>query len=1204
MKQLEAKVRMAAIAALALVAAQAVAADAVKSLAGEWRVSGEGIEGVVRLPGTLADAKLGRHKTAADWEADTNRASKGALTREWQYRGKAVYEREIELTEEEARHPLELVMERVMLYSELAIDGETVGSCDSLATEHVYPIPQRLTKPGRHTIRLTLDNSNRYNFSEWAHSYGPVMQSVWHGVVGEFALRRQSPLRKARVFASWPANGRLMVEVPEEVELKEGSVRLTRWTTSVRQQGCSAAEGQCCKVVGQQGSRTTKQQGISAAEGQCCKAAEQQDSKATRQQGIKAAEGRCCKVVGQQGSRMTKQQGISAAEGRCCKVGCEAASALKPPLPSSQASSCQLMRARAAQRQETCCCPLVVVSRRPSPYRKGFKLVELKLGREPEAWSEHHPSLYTLTLRDEANDFTHSIRFGFRSVSAHDHAIWINGYRWFMRGNLDCCHFPLTGAPDTTKAWWLDTFRKLRDEDGINTIRFHSWTPPKAAFDAADELGMFCVVEAGIWTDRWHKTADKMGFGKPVDGFVQRELRTILEMRGNSPSFISLGIGNELGGNDFKVMGKWMSDCRAFDPRRLYLASTARDLSSGDDYATTHRHPEVGMVRARFRPSTDWDYEDVYGRTSHPTVAHEIGQWPIYVDWKHELAKYTGVLRPYNLEHYRDVAVKSGTERLWPRFCEVSAKLNRLMYKDEVESFMRTPSCAGLQLLSVQDFTGQFEAMIGWRDSFYDLKPAVEGMAPFRDIFNELPHLARFEKYTWQVGETYKAKLVVRNLTEKPILEGTEFRYAILAGRSQTGQQAYNNNMNGVLRLSKTINPGEVGVVGEAALPLTEEMAGRKFTLIFGKNSWPFWVFGREGGIVHVEREGCAGVGARIPRDGTILETSSFDDAIATLAKGGRVLYTGASAKSAKSHFKPVYWSTGHFRSANAELSTLGYYVRAGHPALRGFPTEDWADWQWYNLVEGGVKHGIADLPQGIDPIVMPVPDLHYSTPMGMLFELKVGEGRLMVCGLNLSDKALPEVGAIRKGILLYMESKEFNPAAAIDMEKFKEAFAPQASASKLRPAQFRDAPVYIAAAVELDAAERSVDWKKALDFAEMKQGGYNVSGKGRWGSWRDSTGSFWHGQGLVVTLTDVKPVSGTLWVRFRDPNRNNRSGRGTCEGRPFTVPKHQSAKDGIWWAKLPVMREDFLDGKIELKCEAITGPNLMIDRVVLMEDK
>jgi hypothetical protein len=266
------------------------------------------------------------------------------------------------------------------------------------------------------------------------------------------------------------------------------------------------------------------------------------------------------------------------------------------------------------------------------------------------------------------------------------------------------------------------------------------------------------------------------------------------------------------------------------------------------------------------------------------------------------------------------------------------------------------------------------------------------------------------------------------------------------------------------------------------------------------------------------------------------------------------------------------------------------------------------------------VKHGIADLGgsfvqrdrggrgatalPAFDPIIQPVPDLHYSTPMGMLFELKVGAGRLMVCGLNLSDKTLPEVCAIRKSILSYMESKAFSPTVSVDPETFKEAFAPQAAASKLRPAQFRDAPVYIAAAVELDAAERSVEWKKAHDFAEMKQGGYNVSGTAPWGAWRDSSGSFWHGKRLTVTLTGMAPVTGTLHVRFRDPNRVNRSGRGTCEGRLFTIPKHQDAKDGIWWAKLPIMREDFLDSKIEFTCEVLTGPNLMIDRVVLVRDK
>ncbi len=1056
-----------AVAALASsVAVSCMASDAVKDLAGAWRVTGEGLSGEVMLPGTLADAKLGSHKTATDWEKDTSRASKGALTREWQYRGKAVYEREIELSAEEARHPLELVMERVMLHSELAIDGETVGSCDSLATEHVYKIPQRLTKPGRHTIRLTLDNSNRYNFSEWAHSYGPVMQSVWHGVVGEFALRRQSELRKARVFATWPANGKLAVEVPGmgngEWGTGNGERGMGNVVFSLRRHGCT-----------------------------------------------------------------------------------------NPAVN------------------------LDVASVKPSPYRKGYTLVELKLGCEPEPWSEHHPNLYTLTLRDEAADFTHSIRFGFRSVSAHDHAIWINGIKWFMRGNLDCCHFPLTGAPDTTKAWWLDTFRRLRDEDGINTIRFHSWTPPKAAFDAADELGMFCAVEAGIWVDRWHKGYDKVGFGKPIDGFVKRELRAILERRANSPSFISLALGNEMGGSNFEVIAKWLEDCKALDPGRLYFATTARTVSSADDYVATHAYPGIGMVRGRLRPSTDWDYEDVYSRTAVPTVAHEIGQWPIYVDWDYELPKYTGVLRPYNLEHCRDVAEKSGTRRFWPRFRAASAMLNQLMYKDEVESFMRTPSCAGLQLLSVQDFTGQFEAMIGWRDSFYDLKPSVKGLPPFRNVFNELPHLARFEKYCWSVGETFKAKLVVRNNTEKPILEGTEFKY-------------WRADLELSVRSPQTIAPGEVGVVGEVSLPLKAEMAGKKFVLEFGRNSWPFWVFEATG---------------KMPV-APVTVTASFDEAVAALEKGGKVLYTGKTAQCAKSHFKPVYWSTGHFKRANGELSSLGYCVRDYHPALCGFPTDDWADWQWYNLVEDGLKHGIAGLPEGFEPIVMPVPDLHYSTPMGMLFELKVGEGRLMVCGLNLSDETLPETRAMMKSIVSYMESQDFNPAVSMEIGKFQETFAPPEVASKLRPAQFADAPVYIAAAVELDAAERSVPWKPSLDMAEFSQGGYSVSGKGRWGTWRDSTGSFWHGQSLTVTLNGTRPLNGTLWVRFRDPNRNNRSGRGTCEGRAFTVPKHQDAKDGIWWAKLPVMREDFLDGKIEFTCKALTGPNLMIDRVALVEDK
>jgi hypothetical protein len=121
--------------------------------------------------------------------------------------------------------------------------------------------------------------------------------------------------------------------------------------------------------------------------------------------------------------------------------------------------------------------------------------------------------------------------------------------------------------------------------------------------------------------------------------------------------------------------------------------------------------------------------------------------------------------------------------------------------------------------------------------------------------------------------------------------------------------------------------------------------------------------------------------------------------------------------------------------------------------------------------------------------------------------------------------------------------------------------------------------------------------------MVEMTQGKHSVSGAGNWGVWRDDTGAFWHGKKLTVALTGIRPVNGTLHVRFRDPNEQARKGKGTFEGRPFVIPRHQEAKGGIYWAKLSVMAEDALDGKIEFSCEADSGPNLMIDRVVLVED-
>ena len=187
------------------------------NLGGEWMVEGDGFSGEAKLPGTLAAAHLGKRWTEHDFQTTMDLPQSEALVQEWQYVGKATWTRSVELSAADCEHPMELFLERVMWASEAFWDGIRLGMCDSLATPHVYPVPRRLLRPGRHELKLVVDNSCRYNFSRQSHAYGPNMQAVWNGVLGRIELRRGHPLRVARVFASAPSGGKLEVETQADV---------------------------------------------------------------------------------------------------------------------------------------------------------------------------------------------------------------------------------------------------------------------------------------------------------------------------------------------------------------------------------------------------------------------------------------------------------------------------------------------------------------------------------------------------------------------------------------------------------------------------------------------------------------------------------------------------------------------------------------------------------------------------------------------------------------------------------------------------------------------------------------------------------------------------------------------------------------------------------------------------------------------------
>src|SRR5690606_9184583 len=111
-------------------------------------------------------------------------------------------------------------------------------------------------------------------------------------------------------------------------------------------------------------------------------------------------------------------------------------------------------------------------------------------------WDEFNPFLYEMeaVLAVEGTAET-SVRspFGMRNIAVTDGQIRVNGRPVFFRGTLESCIFPETGYPPTDVAEWARIFTIIKNY-GLNHVRFHSWCPPKAAFLAADSLGVYLQV--------------------------------------------------------------------------------------------------------------------------------------------------------------------------------------------------------------------------------------------------------------------------------------------------------------------------------------------------------------------------------------------------------------------------------------------------------------------------------------------------------------------------------------------------------------------------------------------------------------------------------------------------------------------------------------------------------------------------------------
>ena len=666
-------------------------------------------------------------------------------------------------------------------------------------------------------------------------------------------------------------------------------------------------------------------------------------------------------------------------------------------------------------------------------FRAGADSAWLALSRPLPLWDEFNPRMCRIEVDLEAGGFRdqRSLDCGFREIVRDGGRLLINGQPVFLRGNIECCVFPRTGHPPMEVASWLRIFR-IAQAHGFNHFRFHTWCPPEAAFVAADQVGVYLNPETPTWTDgfwpaeftapRMRERPKPFGADPAVVDFTRREMQRMQDAYGHHPSFCLLTIGNELGNADWALGARLIDEARTRDPRLLYAVSTARELTPSDDFFVTHA-TKGGAARGLGKASTDWDFSAALKGLEVPLISHETGQRPVFPDWS-KLSRYRGPLTARNLEVFRDRMAARGLLGINPAFNRASEAWAFEQYRHEIEAIRRTPGYDGYQLLQLNDFTGQTEALVGLLDPFWEAKGRLTSAAWHGFQAPTVP-LARFARHVWEAGETFTAELLVSHFGPQP-----------LRGIRPAWRLSDDHGMvlgHGTLP-TVDLAVGEVTALGrvEMVLPACGEPRRLTLTLQAGpaSNEWRLW--------------GYPAASAAPPTGDTVLLAERFDLSVRrALAEGRRVLLTPKGLKHAEAfrgRFFSVYWSAVMFSQPDG---TLGLVCDPKHPALAGFPNDGHTDWQWRSLVEGSTVFVLDEGPRSLRPIVQQVPDFHFPRKLGSVLELRVGPGRLLVCGLNLAA-ADPAARALKTSLIQYAGSTAFRPTVELPAPLLERLLAPR----------------------------------------------------------------------------------------------------------------------------------------------------------------
>ena len=675
------------------------------------------------------------------------------------------------------------------------------------------------------------------------------------------------------------------------------------------------------------------------------------------------------------------------------------------------------------------------------------------------------------------------------------------------------------------------------------------------------------------------------------DAFTEAEALRIIDAFGNHPSFTMLSLGNELKPTEvaIPVMQRIVKACKERDSRHLYASSTGSFEDVFHENARARAKDETNKVRpildnfcvAHVRginnAGTDWDFAKRDSEFTVPVISHELGQWSVYpILSDAELAKYSGVMLPHNLEYIRSDLEKRGLLGLAPEFTMASGRLAALLYKEEMEALLRTPGHGGFLLLQLNDYPGQGTAHVGMLDVFWDSK-GILTPEQYRRFCSPTVLLARLPQRSYRTSDTFSVNVDIAHFGSSDIAGAT----AVWELKSEDGLLIGAGEI-----AADRVPTGDVTRLGHLEASLKSVAAPQQLTLTVrlkgtdAVNDWNVWVYPAE-------------LTPQAPQN--LLISHQWDEPTRSALLAGKNVFLlvdkNSLSKWRQSGFEDCFWSPTWFQGRR---ETMGLLCDTNHAALKKFPTQMNADWQWFDLAKAPAIV-LDDAPAEFKPIVRVIDGFRLNQPMAYLLEAKVGKGNLMLCTLDLEQDLNQRIEArqMLASLYSYLGSPEFAPKQSLKPEVIDGLFLPAKAfiRSDAPPSEIGRAALHVSAADDNDPQHKNETQitfrQKDFSFSIRRAKVAELHGQTVWTmALRD----------LDISVNCPRGFEGRLALRLVDSDQKGRPTSLILQGRALgTISSYEKSA----WIEIPVTSKETSDGQVRLLINTMGQDNAVAEFAV-----